>query len=247
MLRNDHKTYRSFFTMSTAQLNHISAAYRRFYQEWSFATGERYRIDNVWFALNPAYPDTIEYFNEGNLFTYGTRIYYQLILIAYPLLPALANLYAAIDRLHSTKSLAFPQSIDALDYLRQYTRKWPDRGIPEDRVDEWRSYMIYVAKQVESSPDFPEWDKNTKELENLANKALAESKRVLAEHHRPEKRLPDVIFTGIHARMGTLQRWMDKHLYVVREREDYKAWAAQQLKSSTGSQGTLIVLFTVSR
>ena len=89
--------------------------------------------------------------------------------------------------------------------------------------------MDYVHRHVDNfAPDFTQWDENTREIERLANDAMAESKRVFKEHNPPEKRLPKEVENGIFARTGLLQRWKGAHLETVRARDDYKKWKAEK-------------------
>ncbi|RDL38646.1 uncharacterized protein BP5553_02986 [Venustampulla echinocandica] len=143
---------------------------------------------------------------------------------AFPLLPALVNTYVAIDRLNSTETSNCSTSVEAIDYIGHfdYALTVRGRGRDYDTIESWLDYMKYIQKQADFAPDFAQWDKHTREIERLANDALTESKRVLEEHNRPEKRLPHVVVRGIYARTGLLQRWTKLHLEVIRAQEDYK-------------------------
>jgi hypothetical protein len=96
--------------------------------------------------------------------------------------------------------------------------------------------MNYTQKQADFAPDFTQWDKHTREIERLANDALTASKRVIEEHNRPERRLPEEILEGIYARTGVLQRWIRTQLELTRAREDYKNWNMQKDTTSQPSQ-----------
>jgi hypothetical protein len=139
--------------------------------------------------------------------------------------------YVAIDRLNSTETSNCSTSVEAIDYIINFDRTWMVRGRGRnyDTIESWRDYMQYIQKQADIfAPDFAQWDKHTREIERLANDALTESKGVLEEHNRPEKRLPKEVIEGIYARTGLLQRWTKGHLEVVRAQEDYKRWKKQQ-------------------
>ncbi|KFY34726.1 hypothetical protein V494_06528 [Pseudogymnoascus sp. VKM F-4513 (FW-928)] len=161
--------------------------------------------------LNPDYPDCVESIGRS-----------------FPLLPALVKTYVAIDRLNSTEGSNCSTSVEAIDYIIHFNRLSESRIKDCDTIDSWRDYMVYIQKQADFAPDFAQWDKHTREIERLANDALAKSKKVLEEHNPPEKRLPHEVVQGIYARTGLLQRWTKSHLEVVRAREDYKIWKIQQ-------------------
>jgi hypothetical protein len=137
------------------------------------------------------------------------------------LLPQLVAAYIEIDRLNSTKKEKCSNSVEAVDYIVKFDQcEIVNGNRPREVVDtiaSWRSYMNYVGKQVIFAPDFTQWDKHTREIEGLAEIALNESKRVLEEHNRPEKRLPEEVLEGIYARIGLLQRWIKMSLQPVRE------------------------------
>jgi Lon protease-like protein len=136
----------------------------------------------------------------------------------------------AIDRLNSTEIRTCSTSVEAIDYIIHFDPAsliMGRGGRHYDTIDCWRDYMTYIEKQVIFAPDFTQWDKHTREIEGLANDALTESKRVIEEHNRPEKRLPMEVVEGINVRAELLQRWTKSHLEVVRAQEEYK------LKKST--------------
>lgn len=139
-------------------------------------------------------------------------------------------MYLAIDRLNSTNISDRSTSVEAIDYIIQFDQTYEtndDR--PQDTILRWRDYMMYTGKQADNfAPDYTQWDKHTREIERLANDAFTESKKVVDEHNRPEKRLPAEVVNGIYARTGLLQRWITSHLEVIRERKDYKRWKEQQ-------------------
>lgn len=144
--------------------------------------------------------------------------------------------YVAIDRLNSTEASNCSTSVEAIDYLIHFDRRLEVRGRDYDTIESWRDYMNNIGKQGDIfAPDFAQWDKHTREIERLANDALTESKRVLEEHNRPEKRLPKEVVEGIYARTALLQRWT-KNLEVVRAQEDYKRWKMQQDAPPQSSQ-----------
>jgi hypothetical protein len=145
--------------------------------------------------------------------------------------------YVAIDRLNSTETSNCSTSVEAIEYIIHFDRALMVKGRNYDTIESWRDYMEYIKKQADIfTPDFAQWDKHTREIERLANDALAESKRVLEEHNRPEKRLPKQVIDGIYARTGLLQRWTKSHLEVVRAQEDYKRWKMQRDTPPQSSQ-----------
>ena len=162
------------------------------------------------------------------------------IFEAFPLLPVLVRTYEAIDRLNSTETSNCSTSVEAIDYIIQFDRAYRAKGKGHnyDTIEKWEDYMLYIQKQAEFAPDFSQWDKHTREIEKLANDALTESKKVIAEHNRPEKRLPAEVVQGIYARCGLLQRWTKRELEVVRAQEDYKRWKIRQNASPQSSQST---------
>lgn len=160
------------------------------------------------------------------------------IFEAFPLLPALVRTYEAIDRLNSTKTRNCSTSVEAIDYIIHFDRASRTKGCEYDSITSWRDYMDYIQKQADFAPDFAQWDDHTREVEKLANDALTESKKVIAEHNRPEKRLPPEVVDGIYARCGILRRWTKRKLEAVRAQEDYKRWKIEQNTSSQTSQST---------
>ena len=145
--------------------------------------------------------------------------------------------YVAIDRLNSTETSDFSTSVEAIDYIIHFDHVFVARGRSYDTIESWRDYMKYIQRQADIfAPDFTQWDKHTREIERLANDALTESKRVLEEHNRPEKRLPKEVVEGIYVRTGLLQRWTKLHLEAVRAQEDYKRWKKQQDAPPQSSQ-----------
>ncbi len=137
----------------------------------------------------------------------------------------------AIDRLNSTKKSNCSKSVEAINYIVHFDRAWPPGG-PELA----RLYQVYPKTVNIFATDFAQWDKNRSEIERLATDALTESKRVLEEHNRPEKRLPKAVVDGIYARTGLLKRWTKSNLEVVRGQEDYKRWKMQQDAHPQSSQ-----------
>ncbi|CZR66337.1 uncharacterized protein PAC_16238 [Phialocephala subalpina] len=173
---------------------------------------KRWNISRSFFKLNPEFPDSIDFIGRS-----------------FPLLPALVKTYVAIDRLNSTETRNCSTSVEAIDYIIHFDRVFVARGRDYDTIKSWRDYMKYIQKQADIfAPDFAQWDKHTREIERLANDALAESKRVIEEHNRPEKRLPNEVVDGIYVRTGLLQTWTKSHLEVIRAQEDYKRWKMQQ-------------------
>lgn len=141
----------------------------------------------------------------------------------------------AIDRLNTTKISNYSTSVEAIDYIIHFDAAWR-MGLEHDTIELWREYMDSVKLQAGFAPDFTQWDKNTREIERLANNALAKSTMVIAEHNPPEKRLPKDVVNGIYARVGLLQRWTKNYLNVIREQEDYKAWKKEQDTPPLSSQ-----------
>ncbi|KAH7418730.1 hypothetical protein BKA64DRAFT_655083 [Cadophora sp. MPI-SDFR-AT-0126] len=181
---------------------------------------KRWYISGDLFRLNPEFPDSVDFIGRS-----------------FPLLPALVKTYVAIDRLNSTETSNCSTSVEAIDYIIHFDRALVARGRNFDTIESWRDYMIDIQKQGKIfAPDFAQWDKHTREIERLANGALTESKRVLEEHNRPEKRLPKEVVDGICARSGLLQRWTKLELEVVRAQEDYKRWKMQQDAPPQSSQ-----------
>jgi hypothetical protein len=136
--------------------------------------------------------------------------------------------YVAIDRLNSTETSNCSTSVEAIYYIINFDRESVAHGRDCDTIDCWRDYMDYIQQAVDFAPDFAQWDKHTREIERLANDALTESKRVLEEHNRPEKRLPKDVIEGIYVRTRLLQRWTKSLLEKTRAQEDYKRWKIQQ-------------------
>jgi hypothetical protein len=144
--------------------------------------------------------------------------------------------YVAIDRLNSIETSNCSTPVEAIDYIIQFDPASGVRGCNYDTIKSWRDYMKDIEKLTIFAPDFAQWDKFTREIERLANNARTESKRVLEEHSRPEKRLPKEVEEGIYVRTNLLQGWTKSHLEVVRAQEDYQRWKMQQDAPPQSSQ-----------
>lgn len=102
--------------------------------------------------------------------------------------------------------------------------------------------MNYIHEQaLLFAPDFTLWDKHSREIEALALDVLAETNKVLEEHHPFDKKLPTEVTEGIDVRTTMLQNWTKLKLKVVRDQEDYKIWKIQQEAPTQSSQGMLHV------
>ncbi|KFY23895.1 hypothetical protein V493_05571 [Pseudogymnoascus sp. VKM F-4281 (FW-2241)] len=152
------------------------------------------------------------------------------IFKAFPLLLGLVRTYVAIDRLSSTETSNSDcfKPVGAIRYIIRFDRKLVHRGRFHDTIQSWEDYMSYIEKLVYLAPDFARWDKHTKEIEILADEAIAASINVLGEHIPPKENLPQPVVAGIYARIELLRRWKESSLEKVRARDDYKTWKMQQ-------------------
>ncbi|KFX90800.1 hypothetical protein V490_06270 [Pseudogymnoascus sp. VKM F-3557] len=162
-------------------------------------------------SINSNYPDVIESINES-----------------FPLLPALAKTYIAIDRLKTIVPNDCLTSPEAMGYIIQFAEADPYRGRKYDTIPIWQEYLEETQRKVSFAPNFTDWDEDTKEIKGLAKDAIAASMRVLKEHKRAGRRLPKEVVDGIYVRTNLLQRWRVENLEQVRSRPDYKKWKAEQ-------------------
>lgn len=146
------------------------------------------------------------------------------------MLPNLVAAYIEIDRLTTTSVVTCTSAVEAFDYLIKRDSKYIKPGWKEFFfIDIWEKYMDYVQQQERFSPEFTQWDKHTREFDDLAEKALGESRKVIEAHNPPDKRLPEEVVEGIYIRTAALQRWRKNCLNPVRAREDYKEWKEKQV------------------
>lgn len=200
-------------------------------EEWNRTDRWRIREGSLsYIILNPRFPDSVDLIARCKIITdiasLGPRLT-SLNFEAFPLLPVLVNKYMAIDRLNSTETQSCSMAIEAIDYILRFDGGWGARNTP-GTINSWREYMKLIEEEVVFAPNFTQWDKHAREIERLANDVLAESMKVAEEHNRPERRLPKEIKEGIYVRTSLLQRWMKSHLHIIRDREDYKTWKAEQ-------------------
>ncbi|KFY45445.1 hypothetical protein V495_02967 [Pseudogymnoascus sp. VKM F-4514 (FW-929)] len=181
----------------------------------------RYDVYSHTLVLNSNYPDVVNSINQS-----------------FPLLPALAKTYIAIDRLNSIVPDDCLTSPEAMSYIIQFTDAAWTRDEKYDTIESWDQYMESTKRLVSFAPDFTQWDEDSKEIEGLAIDAIATSKRVLKEHKRAGRKLPKEVVNGIYVRTELLKRWTDSHLQQVRYRTDYVKWKAEQDASPPNSQLT---------
>lgn len=160
--------------------------------------------------------------------------------------------YIAIDRLTSTETsidrlISTETSnsdclfaVEAIRYIIRFDGLLPSRGREHDTIQSWEDYMSYIEKLAYLAPDFARWDKHTKEIERLADEAIAASINVLEEHMPPKETLPQPAVAGIYARIELLRRWKEFTLEKVRARDDYKTWKMQQGAPPQSSQRMLL-------
>jgi hypothetical protein len=149
-------------------------------------------------------------------------------LKAFPLLPALAKTYIAIDRLSNIVPDDCLTSPEAMGYIIQFAEVDPLRGRKYNTIASWQEYLEDTERKAGFAPNFTDWDEDTKEIEGLAKDAIAASMRVLKEHKRAGRKLPKEVVNGMYVRTELLQRWRVAHLEQVRSRPDYKKWEAKQ-------------------
>jgi hypothetical protein len=127
--------------------------------------------------------------------------------------------------------------VEAVGYIIKFDRVWiREENKERNTIRSWAEYMDYVQDQLSFAPDYTQWDKNTRELERLADAALNASKKVIEEHNPPEKRLPKEIVEGIYTRTRMLHKWKKIGLHLVRAQEDYKEWKGKKDAASEPSQ-----------
>lgn len=136
----------------------------------------------------------------------------------------------AIDRLYTTEISNCSTSVEAIAYIIRVDPRSEDIhtfNFDEEKnrtIKSWQKHMTRVEKMAEYAPYFELWDKNTRDIERLADEARTESMRVLAEHDEPQKKLPDEVVKGIHVRLRLLKGWIGSHVEVIRGEEGYKIW-----------------------
>ena len=148
--------------------------------------------------------------------------------------------FVAIDKLGNTETTSISTTEAAINYVINVDTTWNGNGNGEGirTVKVWVHYMDYVQKQVAFSPDFTQWDKHTREIEKLAEVAFDQSKKVIENHTRPERRLPKEIENGIYARIELLKRWIKTNVKPIRARDDYAEWKRKMDAKILFSQST---------
>jgi hypothetical protein len=153
------------------------------------------------------------------------------------MLPKLVAAYIEIDRLITISPVRCSSAIEAIDYLIKFNNAsyctGANRIQTSKTIAAWTKYMEYVQQQLVFSPNYTQWDKHTREIESLAQKALSESEKVIEAHNAPAKRLPEEVFEGIIIRTKVLQGWRRDRLEPIRARDDYKDWKEKQSASVT--------------
>ncbi len=84
------------------------------------------------------------------------------------MLPNLVAAYIEIDRLTTTSVVTCTSAVEAFDYLIKRDSKYIKPGWKEFFfIDIWEKYMDYVQQQERFSPEFTQWDKHTREFDDL--------------------------------------------------------------------------------